>query len=126
MAKKFSARDFKLELAELAASLRRTIEAEDVGFDPSATAIAQRRDHVNDPVGGYAYFVENYFPHYVRHQDKSELHKYLFKRLPEIVASAKGENDAIAAPVAKPNLPWSVSCSCCGASFAPSSITRSS
>lgn len=37
MAKKFSARDFKLELAELAASLRRTIEAEDVGFDPSAT-----------------------------------------------------------------------------------------
>jgi predicted phage terminase large subunit-like protein len=53
---------------------------------------------VNDPVGGYAYFVENYFPHYVRHQDKSELHKYLFKRLPEIVASAKGENDAIAAP----------------------------
>ncbi|BEL74469.1 phage terminase large subunit [Serratia marcescens] len=98
MAKKFSARDFKLELAELAASLRRTIEAEDVGFDPSATAIAQRRDHVNDPVGGYAYFVENYFPHYVRHQDKSELHKYLFKRLPEIVASAKGENDAIAAP----------------------------
>lgn len=98
MAKKFSARDFKLELAELAASLRRTIEAEDVGFDPSATAIAQRRDHVNDPVGGYAYFVENYFPHYVRHQDKSELHKYLFKRLPEIVASTKGENDAIAAP----------------------------
>ncbi|CAB1206744.1 TPA: phage terminase large subunit [Serratia marcescens] len=98
MAKKFSARDFKLELAELAASLRRTIEAEDVGFDPSATAIAQRRDHVNDPIGGYAYFVENYFPHYVRHQDKSELHKYLFKRLPEIVASDKGENDAIAAP----------------------------
>lgn len=98
MAKKFSARDFKLELAELAASLRRTIEAEDVGFDPSATAIAQRRDHVNDPAGGYAYFVENYFPHYVRHQDKSELHKYLFKRLPEIVASDKGENDAIAAP----------------------------
>ncbi|MDP8639017.1 phage terminase large subunit [Serratia marcescens] len=98
MAKKFSARDFKLELAELAASLRRTIEAEDVGFDPSATAIAQRRDHVNGPAGGYAYFVENYFPHYVRHQDKSELHKYLFKRLPEIVASDKGENDAIAAP----------------------------
>lgn len=98
MAKKFSAREFSMELAELAASLRRTIEAEDVGFNPAPDAIAERRDRVNDPVTGYRYFVEQYFPHYVRHKDKSELHKYLFRRLPEIVSSPKGENDAIAAP----------------------------
>lgn len=98
MAKKFTARDFASELADLAASLRRTIEAEDVGFDPSATAIAERHQRVKDPVTGYEFFIENYFPHYVRHKDKSELHKYLFSRLPEIVASPKGENDAIAAP----------------------------
>ncbi|WP_145491681.1 phage terminase large subunit [Yersinia rohdei] len=98
MAKKFTARDFASELADLAASLRRTIEAEDVGFDPSAAAIAQRHQQVKDPVTGYEFFIENYFPHYVRHKDKSELHKYLFSRLPEIVASPKGENDAIAAP----------------------------
>lgn len=98
MAKKFTARDFASELADLAASLRRTIEAEDVGFDPSAAAIAERHRQVKDPVTGYEFFIENYFPHYVRHKDKSELHKYLFSRLPEIVASPKGENDAIAAP----------------------------
>ncbi|HDL7336604.1 TPA: phage terminase large subunit [Yersinia enterocolitica] len=98
MAKKFTARDFASELADLAASLRRTIEAEDVGFDPSAAAIAERHKQVKDLVTGYEFFIENYFPHYVRHKDKSELHKYLFSRLPEIVASPKGENDAIAAP----------------------------
>lgn len=98
MAKKFTARDFASELADLAASLRRTIEAEDVGFDPSAAAVAERHQQVKDPVTGYEFFIENYFPHYVRHKDKSELHKYLFSRLPEIVASPKGENDAIAAP----------------------------
>lgn len=98
MVKKFTARDFASELADLAASLRRTIEAEDVGFDPSAAAIAERHQQVKDPVTGYEFFIENYFPHYVRHKDKSELHKYLFSRLPEIVASPKGENDAIAAP----------------------------
>ncbi|CRY69616.1 phage terminase large subunit [Yersinia pekkanenii] len=98
MAKKFTARDFASELADLAASLRRTIEAEDVGFDPSAAAVAERHQQVKDPVTGYEFFIESYFPHYVRHKDKSELHKYLFSRLPEIVASPKGENDAIAAP----------------------------
>ncbi|SLM62641.1 Phage protein [Dickeya aquatica] len=95
---KLTAKDFAKELEELAATLRRTIEAECVGFDPSAAAIAERRARVLDPVGGYVYFVEHYFPHYVRHADKSELHKYLFARLPEIVASTTSENDAIAAP----------------------------
>lgn len=98
LANKVSRREFAQELAELSASLRRTIEAEDVGFDPCAAAVADRRLQVNDPVTGYSFFVENYFPHYVRHTDRSELHKYLFTRLPEIVASPKGENDAIAAP----------------------------
>ncbi|MHA3239892.1 hypothetical protein ACX1GI_01310 [Yersinia pseudotuberculosis] len=64
MAKKFTARDFASELAELAASLRRTIEAEDVGFDPSAAAIAERHQQVKDPVTGYEFFIGNYFPHY--------------------------------------------------------------
>lgn len=98
MAKKFTTKEFAKELAELTAGLRRTIEAECVGFDPSSVAVAVRRAKVCDPVTGYDFFVQQYFPHYVRHQDKSELHKYLFTRLPEIVASPKSENDAIAAP----------------------------
>ncbi len=96
--KKLSSKVFLEELSELSGSLRRAIEAEDVGFDPSAIAISERRRLVNDPVTGFDYLVNNYFPHYIRHTDKSELHKYLFTRLPEIVASVKGENDAIAAP----------------------------
>ncbi|EHD21543.1 MULTISPECIES: phage terminase large subunit [Brenneria] len=95
---KLTAKDFAKELEELAATLRRTIEAECVGFDPSPAAVAERRAQVNNPVTGYEYFVGQYFPHYVRHADKSELHKHLFVRLPEIVASPKSENDAIAAP----------------------------
>ncbi|EDN4425255.1 phage terminase large subunit [Salmonella enterica subsp. enterica serovar Kentucky] len=95
---KLTSKDFLAELAELSASLRRTIEAEDVGFDPSATAIAERRALVADPVTGFEYFVLHYFPHYVRHTAKSELHKYLYTRLPEVVHSTKSENDAIAAP----------------------------
>ncbi|USS96498.1 phage terminase large subunit [Serratia symbiotica] len=42
--------------------------------------------------------MQTYFPHYVCHADPSELHLYLFSRLPQIVANPKGEQDAIAAP----------------------------
>lgn len=93
-----SKREFEAQLLELAASIRRTIEAEQVGFDPSQVAIDARRDKVRDPVSGFRYFVQNYFPHYVRHQDESELHKFLFSRLPEVVASTVSQQDAVAAP----------------------------
>ena len=98
MAKKFSGKDFEQELAAYSASLQRLIEAEGVGLDPAPAAILSRRECVMHPVSGYAYFVENYFPHYVRHKERSELHRYLFERLPQIVLSPKSENDAIAAP----------------------------
>lgn len=93
-----SKKEFEAQLLELAASIRRTIEAEQVGFDPSRAAIDARRDKVRDPVGGFRYFVQNYFPHYVRHQGESELHKFLFSRLPEVVASTVSQQDAVAAP----------------------------
>ncbi|WP_447886341.1 phage terminase large subunit [Serratia fonticola] len=96
--KKLSSKDFLSELSELSASLRRAIEAEDVGFDPSPSEVAARRECVEHPHSGFAYFVENYFPHYVRHKERSQLHIHLFTRLPAIVASPKSENDAIAAP----------------------------
>lgn len=91
-------RDFLKDLASLAADLRRTIEAEVCGFDPSPAAIAERRLKVFDPVNGFAFLVENYFPHYVKFPERSQLHEYLFTRLPQIVASDKSETDAIAAP----------------------------
>ena len=91
-------KDFLKSLAELAASLRQVIEAEVDGFDASPKAIAARRAKVFDPVGGYEYFVNTYFPHYIRSPEKSELHAFLFSRLPEIIRSPKGENEAVGAP----------------------------
>ena len=91
-------KDFLKDLAALSATLRANIEAHYAGWDDSASAIAARIQAVNDPVSGFEYFVANYFPHYVRHPEKSDLHRYLFERLPRILASPSSELDAIAAP----------------------------
>lgn len=91
-------KEFLKSLAEYAAQLRQTIEAEADGFDASPAAIAERRAKVLDPVNGYEYFVNTYFPHYVRSSEKSELHEFLFSRLPEILQQPEGINEADAAP----------------------------
>ena len=91
-------KEFLKSLAEYAAQLRQIIEAEVDGFDASTVAIAERRAKVLDPVNGYEYFVNTYFPHYVRSPEKSLLHKFLFSRLPEILRSSEGINEATAAP----------------------------
>ena len=91
-------KEFLKSLAEYAAQLRQTIEAEADGFDASPFAIAERRAKVLDPANGYEYFVNTYFPHYVRSSEKSELHEFLFSRLPEILQQPEGINEADAAP----------------------------
>ena len=91
-------KEFLKSLAEYAAQLRQTIEAEADGFDASPAAIAERRAKVLDPVNGYEYFVNTYFPHYVRSSEKSELHEFLFSHLPEILQQPEGINEADAAP----------------------------
>lgn len=91
-------KEFLKSLAELAASLRQVIEAEVDGFDASPKASAARRAKVFDPVGGYEYFVNTYFPHYVRSASKSQLHEYLFNILPQVLQSPQGRHEAIAAP----------------------------
>lgn len=91
-------KEFLKSLATLAANLRQVIESEVEGFDPSPAAVAARRAKVFDPVDGYEYFVNTYFPHYIRSAEKSDLHEYLFKRLPEIILAPQGENEAVGAP----------------------------
>lgn len=88
-------KSFLAELGQLAASFRARIEAEVTGFDPDPVARQKRRKQAHEDFG---YFVGVYFPHYARSPHRSRLHDYLFARLPEIVASEKGETDAIAAP----------------------------
>ena len=93
--KKLSPREAVNDLAAYAAQLRQRIEAEVSGFsgDPLERARRVTRAHED-----FEFFVGSYFPHYVRSPHKSELHHYLFARLPEIVRSDKSETDAIAAP----------------------------
>lgn len=98
MAKKVSLKAFKASLQDYINELRQTIEAECLGFDADPEAAEARRAQVADAENGYSFFVETYFPHYVRYHSRSQLHDYLFSRLPAIVASADAESDAIAAP----------------------------
>ncbi|TYK76475.1 hypothetical protein FSY45_07495 [Comamonas sp. Z1] len=92
-----NSKDFLAGLTALADDLRKQIDANLDGWDTNSAAIAERRRKVCDPVNGYEYWDRNYFPHYGR-AEPSELHKYLYKRLPEIVNTAAGQRDAIAAP----------------------------
>ena len=83
------------DLAAFAAQLRQRIEAEVSGFDPDPRQRVQRRQRAQ---GDFGYFTQTYFPHYIRSPHRSKLHDYLFERLPAIVASERGQTDAIAAP----------------------------
>ena len=91
-------KDFLKQVAGLAAQFRRLIEAEQNGLDPNPKSVAERRTKVFDPVHGFEFFVNTYFPHYTRSLHKSQLHEYLFFRLPEILNSPKSEMEADAAP----------------------------
>lgn len=96
MAKKLS-QDFLDSIASLATSLRQQIDASAAGWDLSPEAIAERRRLVAHPEQGFAFFDRTYFPHYGS-AEPSELHLYLYERLPAIAASPAGQRDAIAAP----------------------------
>lgn len=91
-------REFLKQIAALADSLRRTVEAEVAGFDAAAPAVAERRAQVFDPQTGYAFFAQTYFPHYIRTPEKSRLHEYLFTRLPQMLTENGSRADAVAAP----------------------------
>lgn len=90
--------EFLQSIAALAAEYRRRIEAECDGFDIDPAASAARRTATNHAATGFKYFVRTYFPHYMRSTHESELHRYLFTRLPAVVNSTTSHNEAIAAP----------------------------
>jgi len=91
-------KEFLKSLSAIADQLRRTIEAEVVGFESTSVAIAERRAKVFDPISGFEYFVYTYFPHYVHTAEKSQLHEFLFTRIPEILREPKGVPEATGAP----------------------------
>lgn len=92
-----NSKEFIEGLAQLADDLRRQIDANLDGWDVSAAAIAERRRRVCDPLRGFAFWDQHYFPHYGK-AAPSALHEYLYERLPVIVNTPAGQRDAIAAP----------------------------
>lgn len=96
--KKISENEFLRELADYAAQLRQFIEAEVDGFSTKPDDVAARVAKVHDPVTGFQFFCETYFPHYMTHKTRSELHEYLYKRLPEIADNPESCSDALGAP----------------------------
>jgi len=93
---KFNRKEFLTDLAKLAGDFRAQIEAEVSGFDPDPAAMAARREKTLG-LGGFRFFVQTYFPHYVT-KAPSVLHEYLYDRLEEIARSTRSETDALAAP----------------------------
>lgn len=89
---------FLQELDAYAHEMRLFVEAEVDGFSGKAADIATRVKAVNDPVSGFEFFCKTYFPHYMTHSSQSDLHKYLFFRLPEMAAHPDKRSDVIAAP----------------------------
>lgn len=81
---------FARTLSAMAESLHRTSLAS--GFDTSPAAVAARRKKVSDPVHGYEYFVNHYFPHYVRSPHN------LFETLPAMLRRKDNALEAVAAP----------------------------
>lgn len=92
-----NAKQFLDGIAALAEGLRRQIDAGMDGWDLAPAAVAERRRKVFDPLTGWQFFDQTYFPHYGR-AEPSVLHQYLYQRLPQMVNSVTGQRDALAAP----------------------------
>ena len=87
--------DFLAEIEGFAAEQRALIETEVSGFDTDPMAQEQRIKICFDD---FELFCRTYFPHYIKHKDKSEFHTWAFDYLPKIIAESKGIKQAIAAP----------------------------
>ncbi|SQC93426.1 Uncharacterised protein [Cedecea neteri] len=72
MASKSSLKAFREKVALIQMELRDRIESESAGLDASPEAVQSRRAQVFDPVTGFRFFVNTYFPHHVKHAATSE------------------------------------------------------
>ena len=100
MAKDISKKDFLRQMADYAAALRRTVEANCAACAVDAAASAKRRAKSQTDFG---FFRSTYFPHYSRGRDgkdtgDSVLHTWIDAHLPAVVDAPEGRKQAIAAP----------------------------
>lgn len=95
--RRLTKRQFRDEMAQAVAAMRRRIDAAVDQFPDDPAARAERRRRTLDPETGFRFFAETYFPHYLT-RAPSLLHEHLFARLPDIVQAGGGARDAIIAP----------------------------
>lgn len=88
LARRLTPSAFREQLAALQDSLRRRIELEVDGFPDDPQARLDRIAKVGDPVSGYRFFVETYFPHYIKAAPNA-LHLHLFERLPRMISESR-------------------------------------
>ncbi|WP_295756048.1 hypothetical protein [Undibacterium sp.] len=87
--------EFRKELAEFTASLKRDIEAHHIGLDASPKAIAERRKRVL--MGDFKFFAYTYFPHHIR--GESSLFQAQFcERYPQLLRQEGGVKEWWIAP----------------------------
>ena len=95
MAEKFSVRDFRDDLEELAAKLRKDIESFQSGLDSSPAAIAERRRRVL--MGDFQFFAYTYFPHHIR-GTPSSFQGHFCQRFPRVLEMSGGAREWWVAP----------------------------
>lgn len=95
--RRLTKRQFRDEMAQAVAAMRRRIDAAVDQFPDDPAARAERRRRTLDPETGFRFFAETYFPHYLT-RAPSLLHEHLFARLPDIVQAGGGARDVIIAP----------------------------
>jgi len=96
MSAKFTEKDFHKELAELAAELRRDIDAHATGLDPSPEARLARRKRVLVD-GDYQFFAYTYFPHHIR-GTPSLFQAHFCTRFPKLLRQPGGTREWWVAP----------------------------
>ena len=90
-------REFLDTLSDYADGFRQKIELEVDAFPADEGAKQERRAAVADPVTGYRFFCETYFPHYFT-KAPSKLHEELFVTLPDMVVQEEGQKRLVIAP----------------------------
>ncbi len=89
--------EFLDEIGQIAEAFRRKIELEVEAFDTCVDARSERLNQVNDPLSGFRFFCETYFPHYLE-EEASHLHEELFEMLPRALQTKEGVRELLKAP----------------------------
>ncbi len=97
MSDKINSRKFQETVEEIARAFRQKIELEVEAFAADPQARKQRIAKVMDPLTGYQFFAETYFPHYLI-KEPSKLHELLYEDLPAMVENPKGVKELLIAP----------------------------